>query len=41
MDYTKECNMPAYILAVDFEKAFDSIDWGFMWKSLEVFDLPE
>ena len=41
MDYTREMDIPAYILAVDFEKAFDSVSWSFLWKTLKVFNIPE
>ena len=37
MDYTKKQNIPGILLFVDFEKAFDSIDWEFMVKCLDVF----
>ena len=37
MDYTKKQNIPGILLFIDFEKAFDSIDWEFMVKCLDVF----
>ena len=37
MDYTKKQNIPGILLFIDFEKAFDSIDWEFMIKCLDVF----
>ena len=37
MDYTKEQNIPGILLFIDFEKAFDSLDWNFMLKCLNVF----
>ena len=37
MDYTKSQNIPGIILFIDFEKAFDSLDWDFMIKSLDAF----
>ena len=38
MDYTKTYDMIAgLLLFIDFEKAFDSLEWNFMFKCLEVF----
>ena len=37
MDYTKEQNIPSILLFINFEKAFDSLDWNFMLKCLNVF----
>ena len=37
MDYTKEQNIPSILLFIDFERAFDSLDWNFMLKCLNVF----
>ena len=34
---TKEKNIPGMLLLVDFEKAFDSISWNFMYKCLHFF----
>ena len=39
MDYTKTYEIPGLLLCIDFEKAFDSLEWNFMFKCLEVFDL--
>ena len=36
--YTEENNLPGMILSVDFEKAFDSIAWSFLLKTLEFFN---
>ena len=35
--YSKEKNLPGLLLNVDFEKAFDSADWKFMFKVLKAF----
>ena len=35
--YTKEQDIPGILLFIDFEKAFDSLDWNFMLKCLNVF----
>ena len=37
IDHTKKQNIPGILLFIDFEKAFDSIDWDFMLKCLDVF----
>ena len=37
MEYTDIKNMPGILLFVDFEKAFDTIEWSFISKTLEVF----
>ena len=36
MEYTEQ-NTPGILLFIDFEKAFDSIDWTFMLKCLDAF----
>ena len=35
--YLKEKKMPGLLVSIDFEKAFDSIDWSFMKKVLKSF----
>ena len=35
MTYTNKKNIPGYLLLVDSEKAFDSIEWPFMLKCLD------
>ena len=37
IDYCNENNLPGLLLCIDFEKAFDSLDWNFMHKVLEAF----
>ena len=37
MDYTDIKKLPGIFLFVDFEKAFDTIEWSFISKTLEVF----
>ena len=32
MHYTEENKIPGLLLLVDFEKAFDSISWSFLYK---------
>ncbi len=33
--FTKYNNMPGILLSVDFEKAFDSLNWNFLYKTLK------
>ena len=37
MRYLDIKNIPGLMLSLDFEKAFDSLDWGFMFKALKSF----
>ena len=37
MDHTKNYDIPELLLFTDFAKAFDSLEWNFMFKCLEVF----
>ena len=37
ISYLTENNKPGLLLCLDFEKAFDSLDWGFLHKVLEGF----
>ena len=39
--FTQKNNMPGILLSVDFEKAFDSINWNFMFKVLKRFNFGE
>ncbi len=41
MHFSKAQNIEAYALAIDFEKAFDSIDWNYLWEALEAFNIPK
>ena len=41
MDYTKLHNLPGLMVTTDFEKAFDSLSWYFLFKSLEKFNFGE
>ena len=37
MDYTKTYDIPGLLLFIDFKKAFDCLEWNFMFKCLKVF----
>ena len=37
MQYTEENNLPGTLLMIDFEKAFDSVSWNFIDKTLKYF----
>ena len=37
MEYTKTFNIQGILLFIDFEKAFDSLEWNFMFKCLDIF----
>ena len=37
MNYTEKHNLPGMLVLIDFEKAFDSISWTFIYKTLEFF----
>jgi exonuclease III len=39
--YLDEQNLPGLLLNIDFEKAFDSLDWSFMFKVLRAFGFGE
>ena len=41
MFYTKEKNLSGLLLAIDFEKAFDSLDWIFLNKVLSAFNFGQ
>lgn len=38
MEYTKVQNIPGILLSLDFHKAFDSIEWPFIMKTLDYFN---
>ena len=38
MSFTQAKNLPGLLLFIDFEKAFDSLEWHFLEKCLELFN---
>ena len=38
MDYTNHNDLPGLLLLIDFEKAFDSVSWEFMFKVLDFYN---
>ena len=38
MDFTVKENMPGLLIFVDFQKAFDSLEWDFLVSCLEAFN---
>jgi len=38
MEYTKVQNIPGILPSLDFRKAFDSIEWPFIMKTLDYFN---
>ena len=41
IEYTSLKNKPGYILLIDFEKAFDTIRWSYLYKCLNFFNFGE
>ena len=39
MDFTVEENIPGLLIFIDFPKAFDSLEWNFLLKCLESFNV--
>ena len=38
MYFTDKQNLPGILLCIDFEKAFDSLEWNFIIKALDIFN---
>jgi len=38
MEHTKSESIPGILVSLDFRKAFDSLEWSFMMKALDVFN---
>ena len=41
IDYTKQKNIPGIAIFLDFRKAFDSVEWDYIAKVLDVFKFGE
>ena len=37
MNFTEKHNIPGMIMLIDFEKAFDSVSWNFLYSTLALF----
>ena len=38
MEFTAEENIPGLLVFIDFKKAFDSVEWSFLYQCLEIFN---
>ena len=41
MDFTLDENISGLMIFIDFHKAFDSLEWDFLYKCLEAFNFGE
>lgn len=41
MNYTEQNNIPGLLLLIDFEKAFDSLSWSFIFKAMKYLNFGE
>ena len=41
IDYAEKQNIPGLLLFVDFEKAFDTLEWTFVEKTLSFYNFGE
>ena len=41
MDFLVSENIPGLLLFIDFQKAFDSVEWNFLFESLKMFNFGE
>ena len=38
MEFTAEENIPGLLVFIDFKKAFDNVEWNFLYWCLEIFN---
>jgi len=38
LEYTRTFKSPGYIILIDFEKAFDTLEWSFLYKALNAYN---
>ena len=41
IEFCEDNDIAAVLLSIDFEKAFDKLDWEFLWKCMAFFEIPE
>ena len=41
MKFTEDATIPGMLVLIDFEKAFDSISWSFIYKTLQYLGFTE
>lgn len=41
MNYTERNSIPGLHMIIDFEKAFDSISWDFIYQTLDIFSFGQ
>ncbi len=41
IEFCEENDLAAVLLSIDFEKAFDKLDWDFLWKCMTFFKIPK
>ena len=41
IEYIKEMQLSVFLFAIDFEKAFNSLEWFFIWLALYAFGFPK
>ena len=41
IEFCEQNDIAAVLLSIDFEKAFDKLDWDFLWKCMTFFNIPQ